>query len=532
MSFHLYRLNELYSNADGSIQFIELTVGPFDGESFWQGQSITATQGGTTNGNGNGYSSSLPSLGGITHSYTFPSNLPSTATANHKVLLATQGFADLGLVTPDFIIPAQFLFTGSGSVNFAGVSSISYTSLPTDGSLSLNADGSTSVNSPTDFSGMTGTITPAPANHSPTGNVTISGTPALGDILTVTNTLADIDGLGAISYQWRADGSAIIGATGTTLLLTETQLGAAIAVTASYTDGLGKAESVSSTATSLVSGNLTGSSGDDTLSGGAGNDTLTGGAGNDTLDGKGGSDTAVFSSNLAGYTVVRTGGTYTITDKTAADGTDTAINIESLRFTDFTVNLTVQDVIATASQVDAQHIMELYVAFFNRIPDADGLAYWIGQRSAGQSISQISESFYAAGASAQYSGLTGFSTSMSNVDFINVFYKNVLGRPDGADSGGLAYWNGKLADGSSTRSSLAQDILASAHTFKGDATWGFVADLLDNKIAAASTIAGDWGLNYNVDAYTHGVAIAAAVTATSIAAALELVGISATDISL
>jgi Ca2+-binding RTX toxin-like protein len=64
----------------------------------------------------------------------------------------------------------------------------------------------------------------------------------------------------------------------------------------------------------------------------------------------------------------------------------------------------------------------------------------------------------------------------------NVFYKNVLGRAEGADAGGLSYWNGKLADGSSTRWSLAQDILASAHTFKGNATYGYVADLLDNSM--------------------------------------------------
>ena len=29
-SFHLYQINELFSNADGSIQFIEMTVGAFD----------------------------------------------------------------------------------------------------------------------------------------------------------------------------------------------------------------------------------------------------------------------------------------------------------------------------------------------------------------------------------------------------------------------------------------------------------------------------------------------------------------------
>lgn len=314
MSFHLYQLNELYSNTDGSIQFVELTVGPFNGESFWLGQSITATQGGTT------------------HSYTFPSNLTSTATANHKVLLATQGFADLGLVTPDFIIPAQFLFTGSGSVNFAGVSSVSYASLPTDGSLSLNADGSSGVNSPTNFSGTTGTVTPTPTNNAPTGSVSISGTPALGQTLTATNTLADADGLGTIGYQWKADGNNITGATDATLLLTEAQVGTAITVTASYTDTLGTAESASSAATSAVLAVLTGGSGNDTLNGGSGNDTINGSAGNDTINGGAGNDTALFTGTSAGYdfTLLASGEVRVA----GADGTDTLSNIELLRFGD------------------------------------------------------------------------------------------------------------------------------------------------------------------------------------------------------
>jgi hypothetical protein len=42
MAFHLYRINELYSNADGTVQFIEMIVGPFSGKSFSQGQSTVA----------------------------------------------------------------------------------------------------------------------------------------------------------------------------------------------------------------------------------------------------------------------------------------------------------------------------------------------------------------------------------------------------------------------------------------------------------------------------------------------------------
>lgn len=107
-----------------------------------------------------------------------------------------------------------------------------------------------------------------------------------------------------------------------------------------------------------------------------------------------------------------------------------------------------------------------------------------------------------------------FSATMSNADFVNVIYKNVLGRKDGADAGGLAYWTGKLADKSETRGSLVSTILDSAHSFKGNKDFGYVADLLDNKNLVAKTFAIDLGLNYNTSdaSITNGMAIAAAVT--------------------
>jgi hypothetical protein len=85
-------------------------------------------------------------------------------------------------------------------------------------------------------------------NDAPTGSVTISGTPTEDQILTASNTLADADGLGAINYQWYRDGVAIAGATNTTYTLVDADVGTSITVTASYTDGHGTAESVSSSA--------------------------------------------------------------------------------------------------------------------------------------------------------------------------------------------------------------------------------------------------------------------------------------------
>ena len=71
-------------------------------------------------------------------------------------------------------------------------------------------------------------------------------------MLTASNTLADADGLGAISYQWQRDGTNISGATGSTYTLGNDDVGHTIDVVASYTDGHGTAESVASASTAVV----------------------------------------------------------------------------------------------------------------------------------------------------------------------------------------------------------------------------------------------------------------------------------------
>ncbi|MDD1615631.1 MAG: hypothetical protein CG439_721, partial [Methylococcaceae bacterium NSP1-2] len=92
----------------------------------------------------------------------------------------------------------------------------------------------------------------ANVNDLPTGTVTIAGTATQGQLLTVSNNLADADGLGAITYQWQAAGVDIGGATGSTYTLTQAEVGKAITVIARYTDGQGTAETVSSATTAPV----------------------------------------------------------------------------------------------------------------------------------------------------------------------------------------------------------------------------------------------------------------------------------------
>jgi len=110
----------------------------------------------------------------------------------------------------------------------------------------------------TDLFGTTETVSSASStpvlnvNDAPGGTVSISGIATQNQLLTASNTLTDLDGLGVVSYQWRAGGKDISGATSPTLTLTQAQVGQSISVTASYTDGFGKKESVTSLVTSKV----------------------------------------------------------------------------------------------------------------------------------------------------------------------------------------------------------------------------------------------------------------------------------------
>ena len=139
-SFHLFSMNELYSSADGTVQFIELTA-LAGGQQFVSGHTLRATN-----------------AAGTTHSFTVPANLPGD-TAGKRMLIGTQAFAVLGVVAPDFVVPDNFFFVAGGTVNWGEGSDIwMHGALPTTGGLSLKRDGTASANSPQNFAGLIGSI--------------------------------------------------------------------------------------------------------------------------------------------------------------------------------------------------------------------------------------------------------------------------------------------------------------------------------------------------------------------------------------
>jgi len=97
-----------------------------------------------------------------------------------------------------------------------------------------------------DFAIHVVSVTITPQNDSPTGTVVVSGTATEDQVLSVSNNLADVDGIGEISYQWQRDGADITGAVGGSYTLGDDDVGALVTAQANYTDDEGTGESVSS----------------------------------------------------------------------------------------------------------------------------------------------------------------------------------------------------------------------------------------------------------------------------------------------
>ena len=89
-------------------------------------------------------------------------------------------------------------------------------------------------------------------NALPTGDISILGTAIEGSEFSASNNLADADGLGVIAYQWKENGIDIPEAIGSELIIDGQYIGQTITVVASYTDGGGTLESVSSSPTPIV----------------------------------------------------------------------------------------------------------------------------------------------------------------------------------------------------------------------------------------------------------------------------------------
>lgn len=187
-SFHLYQIDQIFSDAYGNVQYIEFTdaiASPFgDGQQFLTGHQLNSA------------------LGTSTLTYTFATDLPATVahtTANTKFLVGTQAFANLGIVAPDYIVPNGFLFIPGGTITYVFADQVTYSALPTDGNHAIDRFGNIVIASPTNFAGAT-----SPVNVPPPVPAGVFDIDANGAVDPLT------DGVLLMRYMFGLRGSALI----------------------------------------------------------------------------------------------------------------------------------------------------------------------------------------------------------------------------------------------------------------------------------------------------------------------------------
>ena len=160
-SFHTFQVEQIFSNADGTIQYIVLhEFQGMNGQNMLSGHAISATQGAVNNT----YTFAVDLPGGECDAYT----CALAPTANRRMLIATQGFAALKLVTPDYVVPNGFLPLGKGSINYASYDFVAYSGLPADGVNAMTRTGAIVPNLATNFAGQSASVN-VPGNANYTG---------------------------------------------------------------------------------------------------------------------------------------------------------------------------------------------------------------------------------------------------------------------------------------------------------------------------------------------------------------------------
>jgi len=98
-------------------------------------------------------------------------------------------------------------------------------------------------------------------------------------------------------------------------------------------------------------------------------------------------------------------------------------------------------------------VSRLYQAYFLRLPDKAGFGYWVGRLRGGTTLATVSSTF---ASSTEFQNRYG---SLTNAQFVDLVYQNVLGRSP--DAPGRTYWIGKL-NGGFARSEMMRQFSESA----------------------------------------------------------------------
>lgn len=173
--------------------------------------------------------------------------------------------------------------------------------------------------------------------------------------------------------------------------------------------------------------------------GGSGNDQFTGNNANNFIDGGAGVDVLTYNDLRKDFLFKLNGNILTVTDNISSrEGVDTLTNIERVKFDDGTLVLDIPQSSTYSS------LYRLYQASFARAPDEGGFRYWVDQSNKGIDFNSFASSFIS---SAEFKSKYG--TDVSNTQYVDLLYQNVLDRLPDAE--GQAFWTNKLQTAALTR---------------------------------------------------------------------------------
>lgn len=448
LSFHLWKIDQVFSSADGKVQFIELHD-PANGESHVGGHFISSNE----------------------NKFAFPADLPSNNTANMHFLIGTRSYAALpGAVRPDYVVPDNFFNPNGDTFDYADVDSFTFTAgqLPSDGVAALFRDVSggnlsTGKNLENNLAGQSASVTLA----APAANLTVSnsapaseraGTPftytinvnnrgnATATGATVSDTLpagllnvSAVDSAGAVQVS----GGQITDALGSlpggaseTLTITATP--------AAALDGT----TLSDTASLTFNGATQTSTADTTI--GPATPAPPGTAGIGILNGvPGDGSPRTFVQNLYRELLGR---------EPDPVGDSQWIGLLEQQ-NNASGRAAVIQGIMNSSEYRTHLVSDLYQVFLGRAPEPAGLAFWIaklqnpgtaGQHSGGADEKSVLADILGSG---EFFSRSGGTVS----DWVESLYKDIFGRA--AESAGISFWSNAASLGS--RGAVALDVLGS-----------------------------------------------------------------------
>ena len=171
-------------------------------------------------------------------------------------------------------------------------------------------------------------------------------------------------------------------------------------------------------------------------------------------------DTAVFSGPSSNYTLLVGPDSVEVQDNVGSDGVDTLIGIEQMEFADVTLQTDWFCSVASLPGHKLDDLTDMYIAYFDRAPDAVGLFYWASRLADGMSLQQIAKSFFV-----QAESLAAFPAGQSTEAFVTQVYDNVLGRAP--DAPGLNYWMHDLETGVCSRDTFVLAVIYGAQASTG-----------------------------------------------------------------